>query len=401
MNILMHVDFNAFFASVEQQANPFLRNRAIGVGGKSDKPSVVTTASYKAKNRGVKTAMSVWEAQRICPELLMVNGDPRKYSQMTDRLLAILERYASRVAQTSIDEAYIDVTDAAQDWMGAVGIALCIRQAVAKEIGPHVGVSIGIASNTLVAKMASGAEKPNGLTLVRPEDQEAFLDTRSLADIPGIGPRIVRRLKGLGIFSVLQLRTYPLPTLIHHFKQYGTFLYTAARGQGQTEVYEDTGPPKSISHCYTLPHHDRDIATVRATYVLLCENVAWRLRKHQLSARACVITLRSDALTFTSHHRILDALTQDGLTLFHEAWPIVAAQHEQGPVRLIGITAIQLVTAHTQQPTEQKQQKRTRLLPALDTLRRRYGTDAWKPLSALSSTPLHERASGFHFDHQI
>ncbi len=98
MNILMHVDFNAFFASVEQQANPFLRGRAIGVGGKPGKPSVVTTASYKAKRQGVKTAMSVWEAQRICPELLMVNGDPRKYSQMTDRLLAILGRYASRVA---------------------------------------------------------------------------------------------------------------------------------------------------------------------------------------------------------------------------------------------------------------------------------------------------------------
>ncbi len=293
------------------------------------------------------------------------------------------------------------MTGTAQDWMGAVGVALCIRQAVAKEIGPHVAVSIGIASNTLVAKIASGAEKPNGLTLVRPEDQEAFLDTRQLQDIPGIGPRIVRRLGGLGIFSVPQLRACPLATLSHHFKQCGAFLYTAARGQGNTEIYEDAEAPKSISHCYTLPHHHRDVATVRATYIRLCENVAWRLRKHHLAARALAVTIRSDTLTFTSHHRMLDAPTQDGLVLFNEAWPVVARQHQQEPVRLIGITAIQLVPAHHQQPTEQKQQKHTRLLPSLDTLRRRFGTEAWKPLSALSSTPLGERASGFHFDHQI
>ncbi|MEK7108389.1 MAG: hypothetical protein AAB898_01840 [Patescibacteria group bacterium] len=163
---------------------------------------------------------------------------------------------------------------------------------------------------------------------------------------------------------------------------------------------EDTEPPKSISHCYTLPHRERAPDQVRATYMRLCENVAWRLRKHSLAARAFAITVGSDDLHFASQHRQLDAPTQDGLILFREAWPTVAKQHEQEPVRLIGITAIQLVPAHHQQPTEQKQQQRTRLLPALALIRRRYGTDAWKPLSALAAT-LHERASGFHYDHQI
>lgn len=396
----MHVDFNAYFASVEQQANPFLRGKAVGVGGKPGHRSVITTASYEAKDRGVKTAMSSWEGLKICPDLEMVDGDPRKYSEMTDRMLDIMHRYASRVSQTSIDEAYLDITHQAQDWMGAVGIALCMKQALAEEIGPHVTVSIGIATNAMMAKIAGGSEKPNGLTMVRPGEEEQFMETIALIDIPGLGPRILRRLQEQGVDTVEQLRALPFSYLQKQFKQYGAFLYAAARGQGASLLGPEPEQPKSIGHTYTLPHDISSSFVVRGTFLKLCERVGYRLRKHGLAARSYAVIYRSDDLRFSSQQGRFDAPTQDGMLFFEMGWPYITAYLAKHRMRLIGIRATDLVHAHEQVSTNKTEHKRALVLPALDKLRNKFGKNTWTRAAAMRSQLL-ERSSGWHFDHKI
>ena len=396
----MHIDFNSYFASVEQQANPFLRGKAIGVGGKPGTRSVVAAASIEAKQRGIRTAMSSSKAAQIDPELMMIHGDPRKYSEMTDRFSSILERHASVVMRTSVDEAFIDVADNTNDWLDSLALALRIKRDIEGEIGARVTVSIGISDNPLMAKIASESEKPNGLTIVYPEEKLEFLNKVELQDIPGIGRAILRRLEEQGIGSVSKLRTCPLPWLVRNFKQYGAFLYQASRGLDSSKVIDCVVPPKSVGHSYTLPYDACMPNQVKGTFLMLAERVAWRLRKHSLSARRYTVVVRNSDMRFAMKQGRLDAPTQDGMELFLAAWPKIRRHVEASKVRLVGIVAHDLVPAHEQQATNKTIQKRAKLLPSLDKIQARYGKNSWMRAAMLGST-LHERASGLKYDHKL
>ncbi|MDX8398968.1 MAG: DNA polymerase IV, partial [Gallionellaceae bacterium] len=318
--IIMHIDFNSYFASVEQQANPFLRGKAIGIGGKPGTRSIVATASVEAKRLGVKTAMGSHEAVEIAPELQMISGDGRKYSEMTGRFLDIFRRHASTIEQFSIDEAFLDVTDDAKDWLGAIAIALRIREDIARELGTYVTASMGIAPNKLVAKIASESDKPNGVTVVQPEDLISFLNARELSDVPGIGLAILRRLKEMGILTMPELRATPLATLETSFKQYGSFLYFISRGVDHSLVTDVIAPPKSVGHSYTLPFDTTSPHILRATLLRLCDKVAWRLRKHGLVARGYSALVRFQTMRFHGQLGRFDAPTDEGLEIFNAAW---------------------------------------------------------------------------------
>ena len=343
--------------------------------------------------------MSSHKAKELCPELEMINGDPRKYSEMTDRFQNILSRWATNMSSTSIDEVYLDVTEAAEDWLGAFGIALQIRKAIRQEIGSFVTVSIGIAANMLMAKVASNSEKPNGLTIIYHGEEEAFLDTRELIDIPGIGPRLEARLHALGIQSVPELRSCPLSWLTAQFKQYGSFLYTAARGQGST-VFTPKEAAKSIGHCYTLPFDTTNPRRLRGTLSRLADKVGWRLRSHQLAARRYTAVARFQNKRFTSQQGRLDAPTQDGLDLLRAAWSHIERFSHTNHIRLVGVVAHDLVPAHRQISLDKQKQKRTQLLDSLDVIQHRWGKNSWfRPVQM--GAPLKERSSGFHFDHKV
>ncbi|OGL70249.1 hypothetical protein A3B32_00080 [Candidatus Uhrbacteria bacterium RIFCSPLOWO2_01_FULL_53_9] len=406
---ILHVDFNSFFASAEQEANPFLRSKSVGVGGKVDSKGIVAAASYTAKARGIKTAMSVYEAKSIDPALLMVNGDSHKYGELSDRLHAILKRQGGIVERFSVDEDFLDVTHVANDWLDTLAVALRIRDAIEKEIGTFIKVSIGIGPNRLLAKMASDAEKPNGLTLVYPSQNERFdfLDTRALDDIPGIGPAILRHLKELGIESISDLRATKLPFLIQHFKQYGHFLYIASRGLDASVVSNEEPLEKSIGHSYTLPYHTHDRRIAARALLSLADRVGWRLRKRGLVARAHTAIVRFSDLRVVSKQGRLAAPTSDGFELYKAAWQqivsIIDSEEADVPldtcsIRLIGIVARDLVPLHNQISIDRQKQKRTDLLPWLDHIQRRYGARSWLRAS-LVSTVVKERVNGFKLDH--
>lgn len=405
MPIIMHLDFNSYFASVEQQANPFLRGKPVAVGGKGRGPggthrSVVTTASREAKQRGVKTGMATWEALRVCPDLIMIPGDPQKYSEITHRMMAICTTYADQVELFSTDEAFLDVTLGGQDYFGATCLAQAIRAELRVSCGRICTASIGIAPNKLVAKLAGESMKPNGLVVVLPEQVEDFVRSRPLKDFCGLGPRLERRLEQLGVTSIDTLRRVPRATLVRLFKQYGNWLADAALGQG-TATLEDNAPPKSIGHSYTFPSDLLTPDDVYKNLLALADKVAWRLRRQGFGGLRISVYVRYGDFTSFGTNRLLREPFEDGLEIAKCAWKLLAQviDFPRG-VRLLGISVSEFRTHVDQGHVFAKPDKMHAALHALDKIQTKYGQDAWRRGRTLS-TLFRERTSGWHYDHEL
>jgi DNA polymerase-4 len=397
--IMMHIDMNSYFASVEQQANPFLRGKSIGITGKRQKRSIVATASIEAKRLGVKTAMSTWEAKRVCPSLILYPGDPEKYSDIMHRFNRIYRQFTDRVEEFSVDESFLDLTNVARDYFGATCIALAIRERLKEELGEHITASVGIGPNRLMAKLCSGQVKPNGLTVVQPKDVVTHLDTSKLQDVCGIGPRIERRLHGLGITTFEQLRTFPLETLVEEFKSYGFWLHEAAWGR-DASIKTDDAPAKSYGHSYTLPHDTDDPREMQRCLLGLCDRVAWRLRRDGCVARRIHAYIRYGDFTGMGEQHLMREPTANGLTLFKTAWHLIDRwRDDTKSARLLGISASDLLHTHEPISLFKKERKMCSLQHSLDTLQFRYGPRAWTRASLLS-VDFKARSSGFHFDHE-
>jgi len=410
--IILHIDMNCYFASVEQQANPFLRGKAIGVSGKSFDPSradeaqrtIIATASREAKALGVKTAMSTWEAKKILPSLLIVSGDPEKYSEITHRFNAIFHEFTDQVQAFSVDESFLDLTDVAEDYFGATIIAQIIRERLKESCGECITASIGIAPNKLVAKLASESHKPNGLTVVKPENVLDFVASQALENMCGIGPRIKQRLEELGVRTMLELRACSQEVLVRVFKSYGHWLHNAARGIDASPVTSEDADPKSVGHSYTLPRDTTSTHKIQRVLLGLCEKVAWRLRRDGFMARQVTASVRFRHLDgFSAQHRF-DEPTADGLEIFKIAWNIIsswqqASTHLLPPVRLIGISTSALTRGQQQKSLFADKQKTRLVTNALDAIQTRYGSGSWTRAS-LVDVEFRARSSGWHYDHE-
>ncbi|MEI6510759.1 MAG: DNA polymerase IV [Candidatus Uhrbacteria bacterium] len=401
--IIIHIDMNSYFASVEQQANPFLRGKAIGVTGKRKERSVVAAASREAKKLGVKTAMSTWEAKRILPSIILVAGDPEKYGDITRRFNAIFRDYTPLVEQFSVDESFLDVTDVAQDYLGATAIALAIRERLRVECGDFITASIGIGPNKLLAKLASETVKPSGLTVIRPHEAIDLLDRCALQDLCGIGPRIADRLGDLGIRSFAQLRQFPLDKLAAEFKSYGLWLHNAAHGIGDDVVSSVADDPKSVGHSYTLPADTSDPTVVQRHLLALCDKVAWRLRRDGFAARCVTAYVRFGDFSGAGKQHRFQEPTNNGLELFKIAWSLIRQNGSDvslKQIRLVGISTSELITGSKPTSLFRKDRNVVSTLHALDKLQTRYGDRAWTRASLLSTNVM-ERTSGFRYDHEL
>ena len=421
--IILHLDFNSYFASVEQQANPFLRGKAIAVAGKGKhsidvsgahsgserynvkharlRRTVVTTASKEAKRLGVKTAMGSLEALQICPELIIIPGDPKKYSIITKRFLAILRRYTDAVEQFSTDEAFADISVAAGDWMGATLRAQRIWHEIRELIGPACTVSIGVANNKLLAKLACESMKPNGLTVVQPKDAKTFVAKQELQDICGIGPRIERRLHILGISSLKGLQRTPLYKLTDEFKSYGQFLYLAARGLGDDHINTQSEDPKSVGHSYTFPTDLDTPQEIKKNLLALCDKVAWRMRRDGFIATHISVYARYKEFGGTGRQKRYKEAMSDGLALYKNAWRLLdQIRDPDTSIRLLGISASGLIKTKMPANLFPKAEKVNSTLAALDKLQLRYGSGIWQRARTLN-TEFKERTSGWHYDHEV
>lgn len=297
---ILHIDMNSFFASCEQLANPFLRGKPIGVcGGKDYKYAAILAASYPAKKRGVKGIMRVFEAEQVCPEIILVPFDPMKYYAINKMVMDILRRYTPQMEIYSIDEAFLDLTPVLHlSNKTPREIAQEIKDTIRSEIGEPLTSSVGIGPNKLLAKVASDWEKPDGLTEITWENRLEYLDKLFIGDIWGIGWNATPKLEKLGITSTKQIRDLSDETLRGLVGGYYTRLRLIANGEHHDPVMpgRNSRPHKSMQHAHTMKTATNDKTELKSIIRKMSERLAIRLRKHDQTARLVYVGLRPEKL---------------------------------------------------------------------------------------------------------
>ena len=372
--VVMHVDLDAFYASVEQLRKPELRGKPVIVGGAGipGERGVVAAASYEARVFGVRSAMPLSRARRLCASAVFVPCDFAAYREASKAVFNILDRYSPTIEPIALDEAYLDCTGQ-EALMGAPDkVALRLRDQVKAACG--LDLSIGVASCKLVAKVASELRKPRGLVIVRPGEEAAFLAPLPLAKLPGCGPATVARLERLSVRIIGDLAALPDPLLGELFGQYGRVLGAHARGIDPSPV-TPPGDPKSISREITFDRDQVNVAKVRETALGLLQDVGQSLRAHGLSARTVVLKIRYQPFDTQSRQATLAFPTDRDDQLADAFRRLLESQIDRSrPIRLIGAGVSNLEASATQLDLlEDRSSRRVRLDQQLDGLRERYG----------------------------
>jgi len=295
---IVHIDMDAFYASVEQRDDPRLRGKPVVVAWKGNR-SVVCAASYEARRFGVRSAMPAIHAERLCPEAIFVPPDFIRYRAVSQSTREIFRRHTDLIEPLSLDEAYLDVTENKTGLPTATRVAKTIREQIREEL--HLTASAGVAPNKFLAKIASDWRKPDGLFVIQPEDLDTFLPPLPIGRVPGVGKVTEKRLATLGIKTVGDLRSLELHILEDHFGRYGQRLYELTRGIDESEVVADR-PTKSISAEDTF-ETDVPLSETEAIILRLAEKVWAASRKEARMARTVVLKLKtSDFHILTRSH---------------------------------------------------------------------------------------------------
>ena len=314
---IVHIDMDAFYASVEQRDDPNLRGKPVIVAWKGNR-SVVCAASYEARRFGVRSAMPAIRAERLCPEAIFVPPDFTRYRAVSQSTREIFKRHTELIEPLSLDEAYLDVTENKTGLPTATRVARAIREQIREEL--HLTASAGVAPNKFLAKIASDWRKPDGLFVIQPEDLDTFLPPLPIGRIPGVGKVTEKRLEQLGIKTVGDLRRLELQVLEDHFGRYGLRLYELTRGIDHSAVIPDR-PTKSISAEDTF-ETDVPLADTEPVILRLAERVWAASRKETRIPRTVVLKLKTaEFSTLTRSHTPLsppsscDELAAIALTL--------------------------------------------------------------------------------------
>lgn len=334
---IIHVDMDAFYASVEQRDDPSLRGRPLAVGGSPQSRGVVAAASYEARAFGVRSAIPMSRAVRLCPELVIVRPDFARYRAASQRVMEILRSCTPLVEPLSLDEAYLDVTENLWGEPLATPIARRIKARIREEL--NLTASAGVAPNKFLAKIASGWKKPDGLTVIPPERVELFLQELSVDALWGVGPVTAKKLRAIGIERLVDVRTADAALLHRTVGSLADWLRRLSHGDDPRPVQPDR-PWKSISGETTYADDLQDTSEIRREVERLAQRVAESLHKKKLRARTVTIKVRyPDFSTVTRSHTGV-APTRDGAEIASRAL-LLLERTEAGrrAVRLLGVGA--------------------------------------------------------------
>lgn len=379
--IILHIDMDAFFISVEQRDDPSLIGKPAAVCGSLSR-SVITSANYEARPYGIRAGMSTQEARRRCPGLILVKGDHSKYTRTSARLFSILKDYTPLVEVASIDEAFLDITESILLFKTPSHIAQLIKERILKEEG--LTCSIGMAPNKLLAKLGSRLKKPDGLVIIQKEEVEEILRDLPVEKLNGIGPKLTDALNSMGIHTCGQLGKVPVCTLTERFGVIGKRLHEMGMGIDRSAVipFDEEEDPKSISHSVTLEEDTSDPQRLRKVLLQLSERVSQRMRKEGFSGSRVVLTVRySDFYTFTKQ-KTLAQWINNGNEIFHHCFEIFESLSHPKPIRLLGVGVSHLKREWVQLDLFKKREKRNNLLKAMDRVNERFGdwTLTWAEL---------------------
>ena len=304
---ILHVDMDAFFASVEAMDDPSLKGKALIVGRTPAEHGVVAAASYEARKYGIHSAMPTARALSLCPHAILVPPRGRRYGEMSGRIMAILREFTPVVEQVSVDEAYMDVTGSEALFGNGEAIARKIRERVRKETG--LTCSIGVAPNRFLAKLASDLDKPDGLTVVPVGNEEEFIAPLPVDRIPGVGARTAESLAALGIRTIGALARFPAPRLRAALGSSAEHLKSRARGEGSAEIDPVGSDPKSISRESTFAVFLAGREEASWHLLELADSVARRLRREGFMAAQVTLKVRDDRFATVTRSRSLPAPT--------------------------------------------------------------------------------------------
>ena len=387
--MILHVDMDAFYASVEERDNPTLVGKPVIVGGTAEGRGVVAAANYEARKFGVHSAMASARAQRLCPQAIVIRPRMDHYAGVSRRIREIFERFTPVIEPLSLDEAFLDATGSESLFGSSAEIGRKIKQLIRSEM--QLVASVGVAPNKFLAKVASDVQKPDGFVVVDPNGIQAFLDPLPVGRIWGVGKVTGQVFDRLGVKTIGQLRTLPVEALKDLFGSSGEHYWRLARGIDDRRVVPDR-EAKSISHETTFPEDIDEKEVLRAWLVDLVEQVARRIRHHDLKGRTVEIKARfadfrtiSRALTLHEPTNVTQELLVAGLRLLDNRLP-----PGHLPVRLLGFGVTQFdASRKTQQQLfdEHDRDRQSELDEVADQIAARFGQRAIRRGAGL---PKHE-----------
>lgn len=382
--MLIHIDMDAFYASVEQLDHPELRGLPVIVGMSAR--GVVAAASYEARKFGVRSAMPVFMAKERCPMGVFLPVRMERYEEISAAIHEIFNRYTPIVEPIALDEAFIDASGSERLFGSSVEIARRIKQDIRDELG--LSSSAGVGPNKFVAKMASEFEKPDGFTVVREDQVQEFLDPQPISDMWGVGRAYLKVFDRLGVATIRDLRLLSKESLRSHFGEAATeSLWHLSRGLDTQKVIPEV-PPKSMSHSKTLNAKTSDLEVLSGQLLELTDKVAQRLRASKLFAKSVHLYVRfSDFSSITRMHTlgfptdVTDDLARSAVNLLHTRLP---SSHL--PIRALGVSVDHLVSEEAVQLflfDIHDHDRQVKLDLATDRIRDRFGRNSLKRASSL------------------
>ena len=371
---IIHVDLDAFFAAVEQRDHPELRGKPVIVGGDPRSRGVVSTCSYEARKFGVHSAMPLRTALKLCPQGIFVPVDGAKYQRVSREVMAVLRRFTPAVEQVSIDEAFLDVAGSEALFGPAPEIAGRIKREVVDATG--LTVSVGVATNKLIAKVGSDLRKPDGLVVVQPGDEAAFLAPLEIRRLWGIGPKTADRLHGLGVRTIGELAALPVQTLARALGDHGATLHDRALGIDSDPVVGGGEAAKSVSHETTFAVDVTDTAEIERTLLALTEGVSARLRSGGLRAGTVAVKIRDSQFRTITRQKSLPEPSDLTDTIWRAALELARPEVPGKKIRLLGVAATGLGAPEQTTMFELVDSKQRRVVNATDAVRKRFGDRA-------------------------
>lgn len=379
--VILHVDMDAFFVSVEQLYDSTLRGKPVIVGGNPNQRGVVAAASYEARRYGVHSAMPLTQAARLCPQAIFLRPHRERYQAASEQILEIFREFSPQVEMVSVDEAYLNLTGTERLFGSPLRAAHLLHETIARKA--NLPCSIGIARSRVVAKIASDQAKPNSILWVMPGQEAAFLSPLPVEKIPGVGKVTQKHLRELGALKVGD---------ILGLGQHGLALYALAKGADEgeetfdSETWNSEELAKSISHEETFEQDVLDPAALDAVLADLSQRVAARLREEGLFARTITLKLRyANFKTITRAETLAESTNRDGVILSAVRRLLEQNWDRRQKVRLLGVQASGLGSqaGQTNLWTAATEEKWGRVLAATDRLRERFGFSSVQLATAL------------------
>jgi DNA polymerase-4 len=368
---ILHVDLDAFFAAVEQRDRPALRGRpvVVGIGDRG----VVSAASYEARAFGIHSAMPVRRARVLCPDAVFLPVDGRRYAAVSREVMAILRRFTPQVEPISIDEAFLDVTASRALFGDGETIARRIKAAIRGEL--ELSASVGVATTKLVAKIASDLRKPDGLVVVPPGAEAAFLGPLPIGRLWGVGPKTAASLREFGVETIGDLAAVPEDALVRRFGKHGASLHARARGIDADPV-ADAEAAKSIGHEHTLDEDTSDPDVIESVLLAMADGVAGRLRAAGVRGSTVSVKIRDASFATVTRQRTLSSPTDLTEPIWRAALELARPEVAGKRIRLLGVTVTGLGSPEQLGLFEDANDRRRRAVVAADRIRRRWGDRA-------------------------